>query len=680
MDIQITTLQALEDECARLRKQLVKNGHIQEEVEMLKNELEKSLETHSNLQSLALAFESENRTMHEKYSAQLIEQAKMESLIYDLQHEISLKADSYSHLEKRFNKMKDIVESNDALKEQIYNLEKEKKKLFEQNEKIKDELETLKRCEENRTKKSKQLIEKLGKENTDLSLKLETYIEEMEDLDAKVVHLEKESKELRRYSSIATKMDLKGLTELEKEKEEMKIKLKKEIKRRENIENDLFKIEEEYEEFKMYAENNEAELKKKIQTLISEQRFFVESHDASDNHVASALYSKQTVIETLEEEIIKLKNQLKTMEEEHEILLEENSSLANENSELEEQLTLYKKKVSDLTNNLNKMSDTSNKVLVSSDHNTTDSENGNHNSNQDSSVEKIKKFKEELEQVQKYLEFANQKNTQLQNEAEQKQLQHDNALAILQKRNEDQEQSIIKLKELNHDYEKQLLNFQGWDIETVRRLSIDISELGQTNALITRMMNNFEVEREDYESKIKLLNSKIYNLEQQLNTLNYINENRSVNSNSIPSPETTPPVAIKNGELRDSMNNAKKLNNFIDENQDSISDRELRRISYKLADGNWSRLPHELNANSLQVAQIMNAQIHEKEKVYNLLVLWRNGNQGDRTEQLEKLEELVDSIKRKDLVSFLKEVGGVSRKKENGFRNTFKKMKKSVRR
>ncbi|XP_012556075.1 nuclease SbcCD subunit C isoform X2 [Hydra vulgaris] len=581
MDIQITTLQALEDECARLRKQLVKNGHIQEEVEMLKNELEKSLETHSNLQSLALAFESENRTMHEKYSAQLIEQAKMESLIYDLQHEISLKADSYSHLEKRFNKMKDIVESNDALKEQIYNLEKEKKKLFEQNEKIKDELETLKRCEENRTKKSKQLIEKLGKENTDLSLKLETYIEEMEDLDAKVVHLEKESKELRRYSSIATKMDLKGLTELEKEKEEMKIKLKKEIKRRENIENDLFKIEEEYEEFKMYAENNEAELKKKIQTLISEQRFFVESHDASDNHVASALYSKQTVIETLEEEIIKLKNQLKTMEE---------------------------------------------------------------------------------------------------NEAEQKQLQHDNALAILQKRNEDQEQSIIKLKELNHDYEKQLLNFQGWDIETVRRLSIDISELGQTNALITRMMNNFEVEREDYESKIKLLNSKIYNLEQQLNTLNYINENRSVNSNSIPSPETTPPVAIKNGELRDSMNNAKKLNNFIDENQDSISDRELRRISYKLADGNWSRLPHELNANSLQVAQIMNAQIHEKEKVYNLLVLWRNGNQGDRTEQLEKLEELVDSIKRKDLVSFLKEVGGVSRKKENGFRNTFKKMKKSVRR
>ena len=75
----------------------------------------------------------------------------------------------------------------------------------------------------------------------------------------------------------------------------------------------------------------------------------------------------------------------------------------------------------------------------------------------------------------------------------------------------------------------------------------------------------------------------------------------------------------------------------------------------------------------------MNAQIHDKEKVYNLLVVWRNQTHGDRNQQLEQLAELFDSIKRRDVIKFLKEVGGAS-KEESGFKNTFKRIKKTVRR
>ena len=144
MDVEGTRLQALEDECGRLRKQLVKHGDLQREVEMLKSELEKSLETHSKLQALALAFEEENRLMHEKYSAQLIDQAKLDSLTFDLRHEIDTKAQSYVYLEKRFNKMKEKVDNIEALEEKAYNLEKENKKISEQNEKVKDDFESKK--------------------------------------------------------------------------------------------------------------------------------------------------------------------------------------------------------------------------------------------------------------------------------------------------------------------------------------------------------------------------------------------------------------------------------------------------------------------------------------------------------------------------------------------------------
>ena len=176
----------------------------------------------------------------------------------------------------------------------------------------------MKKSTENSAKKSEEIIKKLKKENIELSLKLETYIEEMEELDAKVNLLEKGNKELKRYSNLATKVDLHSsyveqLTELENVKLELTKKLSKEIRRRENVENELFKVEEEYETYKINSENNEVEYKKKIQTLISEQKLFVEKDEG--NQVASALHSKQLLIEMLEDEKVKLINKLTTMEE-----------------------------------------------------------------------------------------------------------------------------------------------------------------------------------------------------------------------------------------------------------------------------------------------------------------------------------------------------------------------------
>lgn len=185
-----------------------------------------------------------------------------------------------------------------------------------------------------KSKEYEEQITKLTKENKDLISKLDTYMEEMEELDTKNEQLEKENKELKRSYEQVKSIELVGsnLTELvaiENEKEELEAKLKKEISKRETVENELFKLEEEFESFKIAQEESEEKLESEInkinQDLLGRKvsSELILDEQSKDQTILSnkemgmkfLLKKKQKQLEQLEKENNLLKDQIKSYEQ-----------------------------------------------------------------------------------------------------------------------------------------------------------------------------------------------------------------------------------------------------------------------------------------------------------------------------------------------------------------------------
>ena len=134
------SIQQLQAECHQLREKLVEKKEMEVELENLKSELEQALESHKRLQEVALALEEENRTVHEKYKMQLRERAKLDEINLDLETELESKTMNYDNLEKRFNKMKEKINSFENLEDLVYTLEKEKKRCTERIVELEEEI------------------------------------------------------------------------------------------------------------------------------------------------------------------------------------------------------------------------------------------------------------------------------------------------------------------------------------------------------------------------------------------------------------------------------------------------------------------------------------------------------------------------------------------------------------
>ena len=75
------------------------------------------------------------------------------------------------------------------------------------------------------------------------------------------------------------------------------------------------------------------------------------------------------------------------------------------------------------------------------------------------------------------------------------------------------------------------------------------------------------------------------------------------------------------------------------------------------------------------MVQTLNCVADDQEKVYRLLVCWRSQQNQPRSELIKNLIDSIDP-KRKDVLKFLKEMGGNHGNKET----RFQKFKKSVKR
>ena len=94
----------------------------------------------------------------------------------------------------------------------------------------------------------------------------------MEEMESKSEELETENQKLKHDYEQLKSIELVGsnmteITALESDKQELEAKLLRECEKRETAENELFKVEEEYENYKMEVEERETKLEAEIEKV-----------------------------------------------------------------------------------------------------------------------------------------------------------------------------------------------------------------------------------------------------------------------------------------------------------------------------------------------------------------------------------------------------------------------------
>ncbi|XP_066933437.1 girdin-like [Clytia hemisphaerica] len=733
----------LQKECNQLRHKLENQEALKKDLENIKQELEKVLETHKMLQKVAIALEEKNRTLLDQYKLEAREKMTLEEKCLDLENEIETKKMSYDGLEKRFQKMKEKMSASESLEDMVYTLEKDKRKANDKVQELKDEIETLQQGSGNKFKDFEDKISKLTKENKDLSVKLETYLEEMEDMEQKNDALEADHKKLTTDYEHLKSIELVGtnmieITQLEQDKSELKSKLRKEIEKRETCENELFRVEEEYETFKMELEESELKLEseiskvnidlfgRKASTASSISLDNDNNNNLTDSGMKFLIRKKQKLMDNLEKENDDLKKKVQQLEQEHEILLEENSNIAKSNIELEDQLQKCETTITDLEEKSREAEserkraeqESFSRLMTSAEKELEHNERAG----------EIDRLKREVVEVQDILRITAIERNELQAELFHRMGSPNHQSSFGYSPNSHtptrQMERSYSSNQMDRSYSSTQMD-RGYSANQMERSYSSASQLITDNHTETSSTSSFnsqeseqvlnafhrkalrydEEKEREYESKIQHQNEVIKSLEDRIHKLREHDQYNMNNNNSkgeISSPETTPPVAIKNGRLHDSMDDfadntltRRQRSKSLDclnrssseealehQREDTLDDRELRRISYQLADGNWKHLPNDLNIKKRQeINQIINSSYKDQEKIYRMLVVWRAEMEKKSREDL--LRYLIDHLgnRRKDIVKFLKDMTSSKHVKDNqSIKTRFQKFTRSVRR
>ena len=110
---------------------------------------------------------------------------------------------------------------------------------------------------------------------------------------------------------------------------------------------------------------------------------------------------------------------------------------------------------------------------------------------------------------------------------------------------------------------------------------------------------------------------------------------------------------------------------------DTLDDRELRRIAYKIAEGDWESLVTELDISTHDAKKIRKETSNNQEIVYGLLVTWRSKVKLTRAELIKELCNHFNP-KQKDVIRFLREMGGLTVREPSGVKSSFRKLRLSL--
>lgn len=104
-------------------------------------------------------------------------------------------------------------------------------------------------------------------------------------------------------------------------------------------------------------------------------------------------------------------------------------------------------------------------------------------------------------------------------------------------------------------------------------------------------------------------------------------------------------------------------------NDSGLSDRELRRVAYKLNADEWSQLGTFLGVGDKDLLQLGGLTMGPQEKAFRLLCVWRTRCQMNRSQMISQLAVSLEEINRKDVAQFVLEqfMSGKPRRKLFGW-------------
>ncbi|KAL9961401.1 hypothetical protein ACROYT_G030331 [Oculina patagonica] len=102
---------------------------------------------------------------------------------------------------------------------------------------------------------------------------------------------------------------------------------------------------------------------------------------------------------------------------------------------------------------------------------------------------------------------------------------------------------------------------------------------------------------------------------------------------------------------------------------DCLSDRELRRVAYKLNGEEWSQLGTFLGVGDRDLVQLGGLSMGPQEKAFRLLCVWRTRCRLSRSQMISQLAVSLEEVNRKDVAQFVLEqfMSGKPRKKLFGW-------------
>lgn len=112
-----------------------------------------------------------------------------------------------------------------------------------------------------------------------------------------------------------------------------------------------------------------------------------------------------------------------------------------------------------------------------------------------------------------------------------------------------------------------------------------------------------------------------------------------------------------------------KLNQVFLFLDSGLSDRELRRVAYKLNREEWSQLGTFLGVGDNDLLQLGGLSMGPQEKAFRLLCVWRTRCRLGRSQMISQLAVALEEVNRKDAAQFVLEqfMSGKPRKKLFGW-------------
>lgn len=185
-----------------------------------------------------------------------------------------------------------------------------------------------------------------------------------------------------------------------------------------------------------------------------------------------------------------------------------------------------------------------------------------------------------------------------------------------------------------HNKEKQLWQKKEVELQNIIR---------QMKIVMDKRLSQAETERRKLEQE--LINVK---------TSSHHGSMISLDSNSDDSAGGVSPKAGKGSDTAQS---------------DGLSDRELRRVAYKLNGEEWSQLGTFLGVGDKDLGELSGLSMGPQEKAFKLLVMWRTRCRLSRAQMISHLAVALEEVNRKDVAQFVLEqfMSGKPRKKLFGW-------------